>query len=147
MPATLSSKLQPTRNHVYPKTWSLKPSPKQRMFKTSIGQAYLARLKEIMFHPFAYMKEERPTFHLTTKSTQHEPACSYKPKVRSCITRPLQKPAKFYTHSVRPFISTSLRLGLGFMFKNNEKKTNLQSVWHEKHRKFCLNLMKTRKNE
>ncbi|XXG76863.1 hypothetical protein AAC387_Pa08g1136 [Persea americana] len=56
------------------------------------------------------MKKEKPTLRQTTKSTQHEPACSYKPKIRSCITRPLQEPAKACTSAVRPFISTRAEL-------------------------------------
>ena len=62
------------------------------------------------FYPLAYIKGEKPTLHRTTKTTQHESACSYKPKIKSCITRPLQEPAKACTSRVRPFISTGPNL-------------------------------------
>ena len=100
------TKLQPTRSQVYPKTRSPKPSPKQRRFQASIRLAYLAPLKENRFYPLAYTKEDRPAFRQTMKSTQHEPACSYNPKIKLCITRPLEEPAKACTPSVHPLIST-----------------------------------------
>ena len=88
------TKPQPVRNQVCPKTWSPRPSPKQRRSRTSTKPAYLVPLKENRFYPLSYMKEEKPTLRQTTKSTQHEPACSYKPKFKSCITRPRQEPAR-----------------------------------------------------
>ena len=103
------AKPQPTRNLVCPKTWSPRPSPKQRRSQTSAKPAYLAPLKENRFYPLAYMKEEKPTLHQTTKTTQHEPACSYKPKIKSCITRPRQEPARACFPATRPFISTGAR--------------------------------------
>ena len=78
---------QPTRNSVYPKTWSPRPSPKQSRSQASTKPAYMAPLKENRFYPLTYMKVERPTLRQTTKATQHEPACSYKPKIKSCITK------------------------------------------------------------
>ena len=104
------AKPQPTSSPVYPKTWSPRPSPKQRRSRASTKPAYLAPLKENQFYPLSYMKEERPISNLTPKSTQQEPACSYKPKIKSCITRPLQSPAKAYKPAVRPFISTGAEL-------------------------------------
>ncbi|XXG53372.1 hypothetical protein AAC387_Pa03g1470 [Persea americana] len=53
---------------------------------------------------------EKPTLHRTTKPTQHEPACSYKPKIKSCITRPRQEPARACSLATRPFISTGAKL-------------------------------------
>ena len=97
---------QPTKNQVYPKTWSPRSSPKQRRSRTSAKPAYLAPLKENRFYPLAYIKGEKPTLHRTTKTTQHEPACSYKPKIKSCITRPRQEPARACSPATRPFIST-----------------------------------------
>ncbi|MCE8502537.1 hypothetical protein KAJ99_09810, partial [Latilactobacillus sakei] len=103
------TKPQPARNQVCSKTWSPRPSPKQRRSQKSAKPAYLAPLKENRFYPLAYMKEERPTLH-QTKTTQHEPACSYKPKIKSCIVRPPQEPAKACTPAVRPFLSTGAEL-------------------------------------
>ncbi|XXG47516.1 hypothetical protein AAC387_Pa02g2151 [Persea americana] len=79
---------QPTKNQICPKTWSPRSSPKQRRSRTSAKPAYLAPLKENWFYPFAYINGEKPTLHRTTKTTQHKPVCSYKPKIKSCITRP-----------------------------------------------------------
>ncbi|KAJ8617880.1 hypothetical protein MRB53_014066 [Persea americana] len=53
---------------------------------------------------------EKPTLYRTTKPTQHEPACSYKPKIKSCITRPRQEPARACSPATRPFISTGAEL-------------------------------------
>ena len=101
---------QPTKNQVCPKTWSLRSSPKQRRSRTSAKPAYLAPLKENRFYPLAYMEREKPTLHRTTKPTQHELACSYKPKMKSCITRPRQEPARACSLATRPFISTGALL-------------------------------------
>ena len=62
---------QPTKNQVYPKTWSPRSSPKQRRSRTSAKPAYLAPLKENRFYPLAYIKGEKPTLYRTTKTTQH----------------------------------------------------------------------------
>ncbi|XXG73218.1 hypothetical protein AAC387_Pa07g2176 [Persea americana] len=56
------------------------------------------------------MKGEKPTLHRTTKTTQHELACLYKTKIKSCITRPQQEPARAYSPATRPFISTAAEL-------------------------------------
>ncbi|KAJ8630244.1 hypothetical protein MRB53_023567 [Persea americana] len=74
------AKPQPAKNQVCPKTWSPRPSPKQRRSQTSARPAYLAPLKENRVYPPTYMKEEKPTLHQIGKTTQHEPACSYKHK-------------------------------------------------------------------
>ncbi|XXG68912.1 hypothetical protein AAC387_Pa06g1898 [Persea americana] len=62
-------KPQPTKNQVYPKTWSPRSSPKQRRSRTFVEPAYLAPLKENQFYPLAYIKGEKPTIHRTTKPT------------------------------------------------------------------------------
>ena len=93
---------QPTKSQVSPKTWSPRSSPKQRRSRTSAKPAYLAPLKENRFYPLVYIKGEKPTLHRTTKPTQHKPACSYKPKIKSCITRPRQEPAKACSPATRP---------------------------------------------
>ncbi|XXG82543.1 hypothetical protein AAC387_Pa10g0465 [Persea americana] len=100
------TKPQPTKSQVCPKTWSPRSSPKQKRSRTSAKPAYLAPLKENRFYPLAYIKGERPTLHRTTKTTRHEPTCSYKPKIKSCVTRPRQEPARAYSVATRPFIST-----------------------------------------
>ncbi|KAJ8619830.1 hypothetical protein MRB53_028359 [Persea americana] len=82
------TKPQPTKNQVCPMTWSPRSSPKQRRSRTSAKPAYLTPLKENRFYPLVYIKGEKPTLHRTTKTTRHELACSYKPKIKSCITRP-----------------------------------------------------------
>ncbi|XXG73177.1 hypothetical protein AAC387_Pa07g2138 [Persea americana] len=104
------AKPQPAENQVCPKTWSPRSSPKQRRSRTSAKPAYLAPLKENLLYPLAYVKGEKPTLHRTTKPTQHKPACSYKPKIKSCITRPQQEPAKACSPVTRPFISTGAEL-------------------------------------
>ncbi|XXG59309.1 hypothetical protein AAC387_Pa04g1415 [Persea americana] len=104
------AKPQPAKNQVCPKTWSPRSSPKQRRSRTSVKLAYLAPLKENQFYPLAYIKGEKPTLHRTTKPTQHELACSYKPKIKSCITRPRQEPARACSLTTRPFISTRVEL-------------------------------------
>ncbi|XXG47547.1 hypothetical protein AAC387_Pa02g2175 [Persea americana] len=104
------TKPQPAKNQVCPKTWSPRSSPKQRRSQTSAKPAYLAPLKENRFYPLAYIKGEKPTLHRTTKTTQHEPACSYKPKIKSCITRPRQEFARACSPTTRPFISTGVEL-------------------------------------
>ncbi|XXG53342.1 hypothetical protein AAC387_Pa03g1445 [Persea americana] len=96
---------QPTKKQVYPKTWSPRSSPKQRRSRTSAKPKYLAPLKENRFYPLAYIKGEKPILHRTTKTTQHEPACSYKPKIKSCITRPRHELARACSPATRPFIS------------------------------------------
>ncbi|XXG47491.1 hypothetical protein AAC387_Pa02g2129 [Persea americana] len=62
------TKPRPARNQVCPKTWSPRPSPKQRRSRTSTKPAFLAPLKENRFYPLSYMKEEKPTL-CQTKST------------------------------------------------------------------------------
>ncbi|XXG59090.1 hypothetical protein AAC387_Pa04g1230 [Persea americana] len=104
------AKPQSAKNQVCPKTWSPRSSPKQRRSRTSAKPAYMAPLKENRFYPLAYMKGEKPTLHRTTKTTQHEPAFSYKPKIKSCITRPQQEPARACSPATRPFISTGAEL-------------------------------------
>ncbi|XXG85718.1 hypothetical protein AAC387_Pa11g0751 [Persea americana] len=105
-----STRPQLTKNQVYPKTWSPRSSPKQRRSRTSAKPAYLAPLKENRFYSLIYIKGEKPTLHRTTKPTQHEPACSSKPKIKLCITRPRQKPARACSPATRPFISTGAEL-------------------------------------
>ncbi|KAJ8624182.1 hypothetical protein MRB53_032712 [Persea americana] len=104
------TKPQSAKNQVYPKTWSPRSSPEQKRSWTSAKPAYLAPLKENRFYPLAYIKEEKPTLHRTTKTTQHNSACSYKPKIKSCITRPRQEPARACSPATRPFISTGPEL-------------------------------------
>ncbi|KAJ8643771.1 hypothetical protein MRB53_005519 [Persea americana] len=104
------TKPQPTKNQVCPKTWSPRSSPKQRRSWAFAKPPYLAPLKENRFYPLVYIKGEKPTLHQTTKTTQHEPACSYKPKIKSYITRPRQEPARSYSPATRPFISTGAKL-------------------------------------
>ena len=101
---------QAKKNQVCPKTWSPRSSPKQRRSRTSAKPAYLAPLKENRLYPLAYIKGEKPTLHRATKTTQHEPACSYKPKIKSCITKPRQEPARACSPTTRPFISTGAEL-------------------------------------
>ena len=57
------AKPQPAKNQVRPKTWSPRPSPKQRRSRTFARPAYLAPPKENRFYHLAYMKEEKPTLH------------------------------------------------------------------------------------
>ncbi|XXG77090.1 hypothetical protein AAC387_Pa08g1319 [Persea americana] len=78
--------------------------------QTSAKPAYLGPFTENQFYPLAYIKGEKPTLHRTTKTTQHEPTCSYKPKIKSCITRPRQEPAKAYSLATQSFISTGDKL-------------------------------------
>ncbi|XXG53801.1 hypothetical protein AAC387_Pa03g1836 [Persea americana] len=120
------AKPQPAKNQICPKTWSLRPSPKQIRSQTSAKPTYLAPLKKNRFYPLAYMKEEKPTLHQTTKTTQHEPACSYKPKIKSCITRPRQEPARAYSPATRPFISTGPELAK-FKASLRQAKDRVQS--------------------
>ena len=49
---------QPAKNQVCPKTWSPRPSPRQRRSQKSAKPAYLAPLKENQFYPLSHMKEE-----------------------------------------------------------------------------------------
>ncbi|XXG54657.1 hypothetical protein AAC387_Pa03g2478 [Persea americana] len=104
------AKPQPAENQVCLKTWSPRSSPKQRRSRTSAKPAYQAPLKENRFYPLVYIKGEKPTLHQTTKPTQHEPTCSYKPKIKLCITRPRQEPARACSLVTQPFISTGVEL-------------------------------------
>ncbi|XXG42234.1 hypothetical protein AAC387_Pa01g2558 [Persea americana] len=103
-------KPQLAKNQVCPKTWSPRPFSKQRRSRTSVKPAYLAPLKENQLYPLTYTKGEKPTLRRTAKTTQHEPAYSYKPKIKSCITRPRQEPARACSPVTRPFISTRVEL-------------------------------------
>ena len=101
-PKAIPAKPQPANSQVRPKTWSPGPSPKQRRSRASAKPAYLAPLKENRFFPLSYMKEEKPISDLTPRSIQHHPACSYRPKIKSYITKPPQAPAKACNPAVRP---------------------------------------------
>ena len=92
-------------------TWSPRPSPKQRRSQASTKLAYLAPLKKNQFYPFSYMKEDRPAFRKRKKNQLSiNRLARTSPKIKSCITRPLQEPAKAYTPSVRRVISTGAEL-------------------------------------
>ncbi|KAJ8633015.1 hypothetical protein MRB53_026351 [Persea americana] len=134
------TKPQPARNQVCPKTWSPRPSPKQRRSRTSTKPAYLAPLKENRFYPLSYMNEEKPTLR-QTKSTQHESAYSYKPKIKLCITRPQQEPARACSLTARPFISTRAELAK-FKASLRQAKDRVQilsmPVFQEDKLKCCL---------
>ncbi|XXG82669.1 hypothetical protein AAC387_Pa10g0569 [Persea americana] len=104
------TKPQPAKRQVCPKTWSPRSSPKQRRSRTSTKPEYLAPLKKNRFYPLAYIKGEKPTLHRTTKPTQQKLACSYKPKIKSCITRPRQEFVRACCPATRPFISIGAEL-------------------------------------
>ena len=100
---------QPAKNQVFPKTWSPRPSPKQRRSQRAARPAYLAPLKENRFYPLSHMKEEKPTLH-QKQTTHHEPAYPYRPRIKSCIVRPQREPLKACIPATRPFISTGAEL-------------------------------------